>query len=160
MRLLIMSLVALVICGNAIASAPAESGEDELRQRIDEANAVIDSASIKNDYETIASFYTEDVVILPNHEPMIIGRDAFIENEKAVEEAGFKLLEIESSITSVFQEGNLVHEIGAYEIKLEVPGAPFPITDTGKYLVIWEIQPDESVKIKLEMWNNDELPEY
>ena len=160
MRSLIVSLVAVVICGSAIASTPADSSENEIRKKIDDANAVIDSASIENDYETIASFYTEDVVILPNHEPMIVGRDAFIENEKAVAKAGFKLLEIESSVTTVFQEGKLVHEIGAYEIELEVPGAPYPITDTGKYLVIWEIQEDESIRIKLEMWNNDAFPEY
>jgi ketosteroid isomerase-like protein len=142
------------------SSSFAQIGEDELRKRIDEANAVIDEASIKNDYETIASFYTEDVVILPNHEPIITGRDAFIENERASEKAGFKILEIESSITRVFRDSNLVHEIGRYIVRLQVPSVPYPITDTGKYLVIWEIQSDQSLKIKLEMWNNDELPTY
>jgi hypothetical protein len=46
------------------------------------------------------------------------------------------------------------------KVWLQVPGPPYPITDTGKYLVIWEIQADESLRIKLEMWNNDELPKY
>jgi ketosteroid isomerase-like protein len=159
-RLLIKGLVAFVICGSTITSSFAEMDENELRKKIDDANAVIDEASTKNDYDTIATFYTEDVVILPNHEPIIIGRDAFIENEKASEKAGFKILEIESSITRVFRESKLVHEIGRYQVRLQVPGAPYPITDTGKYLVIWEIQSDESLKIKLEMWNNDELPKY
>ncbi len=160
MRLLIVSLVAFVICGIMITSSFAEIGEKELRKKIDNANAVIDEASIKNDYETIASFYTEDVIILPNHEPIIIGRDAFIENEKATEKAGIKILEIESSITRVFRESKLIHEIGTYKVRLQVPGPPYPITDTGKYLVIWEIQADEFLRIKLEMWNNDELPKY
>ena len=155
-----MSIVAVVICGSMITSSFAEIGENELRKKIDDANAVIDEASIKNDYETIASFYTEDVIILPNHEAIIIGRDAFIQNEKAPEKAGIKMLAIESSITRVFRESKLIHEIGIYKLRLQVPGPPYPITDTGKYLVIWEIQSDESLKIKLEMWNNDELPKY
>jgi len=138
----------------------AELSEKELRARIDTANALIDEASIKNDYETIARFYTEDVVVLPNHEPVLIGRDAVIDNEKASEKAGFKIIEIESSITKLFRDDRLVHEIGTYKLTLRVPGAPYPITDTGKYLVIWEIQSDESLKIKLEMWNNDAVPEY
>ena len=89
-----------------ITSSFAEIGENDLRKKIDDANAVIDEASIKNDYETIASFYTEDVVILPNHEPIIIGRDAFIENEKASRKAGIKILEIETSIIRVFLKVN------------------------------------------------------
>ena len=160
MRLLFINLVAFIICGSMLTSSFAEIGENDLRKKIDDANAVIDEASIKNDYETIASFYTEDVVILPNHEPIITGRDAFIENEKASRKAGIKILEIESSIIRVFRESKLIHEIGTYKVRLQVPGPPYPITDTGKYLVIWEIQSDESIKIKLEMWNNDELPKY
>ena len=160
MRFLIISLVVFVICGSTITLSFAEIGEKELRKKIDDANALIDEASIKNDYETIALFYTEDVVIMPNHEPIIIGRDAFTENERASEKAGFKVLEIETSITRLFREGKLVHEIGRYTIRLQVPGPPYPITDTGKYLVIWEIQSDESLRIKLEMWNNDAFPKY
>ena len=160
MRLLIVGLVAFVICGSTVKSSSTESNEDELSKRIDSANAVLDEASIKRDYETIASFYTTDVIILPNHEPIIIGREAFIENEKATEKAGIKILKIESTITRVSREGNLIHEIGSYTVQLQIPGPPYPITDTGKYLVIWEVQSDESLKIKLEMWNNDEMPEY
>ncbi len=160
MRPLVAILAALAICASMATSSLADTDEGELRRRIEEANAVIDEASIGNDYETIASFYAEDVVILPNHEPMIVGREAFIENERASREAGFKILAIESATTRVFGDGKLIHEIGTYEVELMVPGPPYPITDTGKYLVIWEIQSDESLKIKLEMWNNDEFPEY
>lgn len=160
MRLPIVSLIAFVVCGTMIISPLADTNEAELKQKIDSANAILDSASIMNDYETIASFYTEDVIILPNHEPIIIGRDAFIENEKAAQKAGIKILEIESSIIRLFRECDLIHEIGTYKVKLQVPGPPYPITDSGKYHVIWQVGEDESIKIKLEMWNNDEMPEY
>ena len=54
---MIISLFAFVICGSRITSSIAETGESELRKIFDDANAVIDDASIENDYETIASFY-------------------------------------------------------------------------------------------------------
>ena len=44
--------------------------------------------------------------------------------------------------------------------QLQVPGAPYPITDAGQHRVVWEIQSEESLKIKLEMWSIEELPEY
>jgi ketosteroid isomerase-like protein len=152
-------LVMLAVCA-ASAAAVSQAVEDELIERIHQANALIDQAALEDDYETLAALYTEDVVVLPNNEPLIVGRDAFIENEKAAREAGIKVVSIESTITQVFSAGDLIHEIGTYEVTLQVPGPPYPITDTGKYLVIWEIQPDDSLKIKLEMWNNDKMPDY
>jgi len=134
MRLKTVTLVAVIICGCVTTLSFAEMSESELRARIDAANALIDEASIKHDYETIARFYTEDVIVLPNHEPVLIGRDAVIGNEKASEQAGFKILEIESSITKLFRDDRLVHEIGTYKVKLSVPGAPYPITDRGNTL--------------------------
>jgi ketosteroid isomerase-like protein len=153
-------LAMIVMCAAASATPEADTTEAELLERIDEANAIINKAAIEDDYETVASFYADDVVVLPNHEPMIVGREAFIENEKAAREAGIEVVAIESAITDVFSAGDLIHEIGKYKVTLKVPGPPYPITDTGKYLVIWEIQSDGSLKIKLEMWNNDEMPEY
>ncbi len=153
-------LMVVVVCAAAAASPVTGTSEEALRARIDQANAMIDRAAIEDDYETVASFYAEDVVVLPNHEPMIVGRQAFIENEKAAREAGIEVVAIESTTTHVFSAGDLIHEIGTYEVTLRVPGPPYPITDTGKYLVIWEAQDDETLRIKLEMWNNDALPEY
>lgn len=168
MRCALSGIAILVLCAVSLAAPVSNADHDDLverineriNERIEEANALIDQASIEDDYETVASFYTEDVVVLPNNEPMIVGRDAFISNEKAAREAGFEVVSINSTIVEVFTAGDLIHEIGTYELTLNVPGPPFPITDTGKYLVIWEIQPDDSLRIKLEMWNNDEPPDY
>lgn len=160
MRSTVALLAMVVICAAAWASPESDATEAELLDRIEEANAMIDEAAIEDDYETVASFYAEDVVVLPNHEPMIVGREAFIENEKAAREAGIEVVAIESTITDVFSAGDLIHEIGKYKVTLKVPGPPYPITDTGKYLVIWETQSDGSLKIRLEMWNNDAMPEY
>jgi len=129
---------------------------DSLKQKIDAANKIIDKASIDYDYETWAQYYTEDVIVLPNNEPMIQGKEALIENEKKSEKSGIKVKSIESTLVKLFSSGNLIHEVGKYKITLLIPGVPFDIVDTGKYLVIWEIQDDGSIKIKLETWNNDE----
>jgi len=149
----IFIVICLIVLNNNIYSQEIQN--DKLKQKIDVANKIIDKASLEYDYETWAKYYTDDVIILPNNEPMIQGKQAFIENEKKAEKAGFKVISIKSTLVKLFSSGDLIHEVGKYEITLKVPGVPFDIVDTGKYLVIWETQDDESIKIKLETWNND-----
>lgn len=130
---------------------------DELRVKIDKANEILDEASKKYDYETMALYYEDDVIVLPNGEPLIQGKKAFLENEKKAEQAGYKILGIETTNVDLFYCDDYVHEVGKYNITLKVPNVPFDIIDKGKYLIVWKIHSDGSIKIKLETWNNDEI---
>ncbi len=130
---------------------------DSLRVKIDKVNKILDEASRKFDYQTMSLYYEDDVVILPNGEPLLQGKQAFLENEKKAEQAGYKILGIETTNVDLFFCDDFVHEIGKYKITLKVPNVPFDIVDIGKYLVIWKIHSDGSIKIKLETWNNDEI---
>ncbi|MDZ7740833.1 MAG: hypothetical protein U5Q03_03560 [Bacteroidota bacterium] len=58
----------------------------------------------------------------------------------------------------VFAGGNLIVEIGKYDLTLEMPMMLQPIKDHGKYLTVWEMQKDGSLKIKIETWNTDVNP--
>jgi ketosteroid isomerase-like protein len=53
---------------------------------------------------------------------------------------------------------NNIAEIGTYKMSFTMEGMSGEMTDTGKYLTIWEQQPDGSLKIALEMWNTDNFP--
>jgi ketosteroid isomerase-like protein len=149
-----MLVISNLILANASIFAQ-EQNIESLKTKIDQINEIIDKASIEFDYETWSKYYVDDFIILPNGEPLIQGKAAFIENERKFEEAGYIFKKIETSLVDMFSSGNLVHEIGKYKVTLKVPGVPYDITDIGKYLVIWEIQTDGSLKIKLETWNND-----
>lgn len=130
---------------------------DSLRIKIYNVNSILDEASRNFDYETMSAYYEDDVIILPNGEPIIQGKAAFIENEKKTEQAGYKILGIETANIDLFYCDGFVHEVGSYKVTLKVPNVPFDIIDIGKYLVVWKIYPEGSIKIKLEMWNNDEM---
>lgn len=159
MRMLAAILIPLLIGLAGMTHASVEPQNNEaLRKKIDEVNRILDEASLKYDFETMADYYAEDVIILPNNEPIIRGWDAFVENEKKWQRMGVKVLSIKGEITDLFHDERYVHEIGTYEIKLQIPGLPEPYIDAGKYLVIWEIQKDGSLRIKLETWNNDKEP--
>jgi hypothetical protein len=49
-------------------------------------------------------------------------------------------------------------EIGSFVITLEMPGAPAPITDKGKYMTVYVRGADGKLKIKAEIWNTDVNP--
>ena len=54
--------------------------------------------------------------------------------------------------------GGLAYEIGTYEVSLPLPGMKMPMADNCKYLTIWEMGKDGSLKIKIEIWNTDVNP--
>jgi hypothetical protein len=41
---------------------------------------------------------------------------------------------------------------------MEIPMMPEPFNDVGKYMTVYEIQEDGSLKIKAETWNTDLNP--
>ncbi len=119
----ILFVIYLIVLNNNIYSQEIQN--DKLKQKIDAANKIIDKASLEYDYETWAKYYTDDVIILPNNEPIIQGKKAFIENEKKAEKAGFKVISIKSTLVKLFSSGDLIHEVGKYELTLKVPGGTF-----------------------------------
>ena len=148
--------VFLSVFGNSILHAQKLS-IDSLRIKIDKINKILDEASRNYDYETMSVYYEDDFIMLPNGEPLIQGKQAFIENEKKAEQSGYKILRIETSNIDLFYCDDFINEVGSYKVTLKVPNVPYDIIDKGKYLVIWKIHPDGSLKIKLETWNNDEI---
>lgn len=157
MKASILRSVAAAIVLAAPAALPAED-DDAVRRAVAAANAIVDQASKDGDWPTLATYYADDVLVLPNHEPMIRGRAAFLENEQKWRRKGLRILEIDTTVTDFFVTTELVHEVGTYEVVVLVPGLQDPVTDTGKYLVIWQRGGDGSLRIKLEVWNNDTEP--
>ena len=62
------------------------------------------------------------------------------------------------SSEEVYPDKMYVTEVGHYVVKMQVPGIPEPVTDSGKYVTIWERQKDGSLKIFIDTWNTDTNP--
>ena len=58
----------------------------------------------------------------------------------------------------VDEVGDMANEIGEYTLKFQAAGGE-PVTDIGKYVVIWKRQGDDSWKLHIDIWNtNSPLP--
>lgn len=149
--------VMLAVMGMAISAFGQQSSRD-LQTQIEDLNKVMVKSMLSGDLESNLRLYADDAISLPAYEPM---RQGIAEIRKSGEEmngSGFKVSLFEPTIVKVIPEGNFVTEIGTYKIKFTMTGMDQPMDDHGKYVTIWEKQPDGSLKIKIDTWNSDVNP--
>jgi uncharacterized protein (TIGR02246 family) len=123
--------------------------------------AVIDSMAIdfashlnQGHADIVAAYYTEDAVIMPPNMPTARGRDG-------AKQVFDQFVAMKAQLTlkpeSVSANGPMAVEWGTYSVTLTPPGAPAPMTDTGKYLVHWR-QVDGKWLLAQDIWNSDLPP--
>jgi ketosteroid isomerase-like protein len=100
--------------------------------------------------DSVAAFFAEDGRVMGPNLPVVSGRQA-IAGAMGMEAASPTLV---LTTESVVANGPLAVEVGTYRITLNPPGAPAPITDTGKYLVHWHKVGDRWMMVD-DIWNSD-----
>jgi ketosteroid isomerase-like protein len=109
-------------------------------------------------YDELAKFYSEGAISMPNYEKMARGVDEIIRSaEKAVKNE-YKVSEIKLKPVEVFMDKHLLVEAGTIIMKVSGPGIPGKVREKGKYMTLWENQPEGGWKIKAETWNVDVNP--
>ena len=131
----------------------------ELMKKIQAMNDESAKKMVSSDEAGMWGNYTEDVISMPSYEPMLKGLNACKESYKKMFESGMKMTAFKSTVTDILQSGNFVVDIGTYEITMTMPQmGDMPWSDHGKYMTVWEMQDDGSLKIKVETWNTDTNP--
>lgn len=141
-----------------LSSAVFAQDMEELRKKVDAINATLTKAMLENDMDTPVSLYTNECWSLPSYSPMLKGKAAIKKAAKENAQNPMKMTDFKLQTVDIFTEGDLVVEIGEYELEFEMPGMPAPMTDKGKYLTIFEMQEDGSLLMKAETWNTDINP--
>jgi ketosteroid isomerase-like protein len=130
---------------------------DKLKVKIEAMNKIFTKAMLDNDTEKMMSLYTDDIISMPSYQPTIKGIAKVRELSEMQAKSGWKTTQFALNITDVVVAGNLIIEIGNYNMKMSGPDVP-EWADNGKYMTIWEEQKDGSLKIKIETWNTDNNP--
>ena len=120
-----------------------------------EVNAAIErfeKAAGAKDAAAIASLYTEDATLLPPGQPAIKGRQGIQAFWQGFLDAGAADPKIKS--IEVGGAGDLVYEIGEFSATMPLPtGGTAP--GTGKYVVVFERQPDGTLRMKADIFNSN-----
>ena len=115
-------------------------------------------ASRKWDIDTLASLWTDDVVMLPAGEPALIGRDA---NRASItrlrdESGSAQISDYILSFNEVKVTGDWAFEWGTYSGTLAPEGGGESLRATGKVIRVLKKDADGSWKIARAMYNSDE----
>ena len=129
----------------------------DMKSTIMKWNEKFEKAMVEGDNETILSFYADDAISFLSYFLMIKGKDA-IKAGMMMDNSGNRMKAFKLNTTDLFQSGDMMYEIGNYELTMEMKGMDQPYNDHGKYLTIYEKQNDGSWKIKADMWNTDTNP--
>lgn len=107
------------------------------------------------DAAALASLYAESGRFLPPGMEPCEGRAEIQQAMQALLDMGARSLDIEP--LDVREAGEMTIEYGRYTLGIEPEGAA-PVTDVGKYVVVHEVQSDDSSKIVLDIFNSNATP--
>lgn len=131
--------------------------QQAVRSRIEETNAEFSAVASRGDAAAIAALYTDDAVVLAPNAEMVRGKQAIKGLfDGMIQQMGAPQLTLRT--IQVDEVGDMANEIGEYTLKFQPAGGE-PVTDIGKYVVIWKRQGDDSWKLHIDVWNtNSPLP--
>jgi len=102
----------------------------------------------------VSLVYSEDAQIMMPGIPTIEGREAI----KTVLAAMGTIQDWKVNIVSIEGRADLAYEQGTYSQTFTPPGALAPMTDNGKYILVWRKQADGTWKGVRDIWNSDAPP--
>lgn len=119
--------------------------------RIKKSTQSFVKAVLAKDWAALAQIYGQDASLNPPNAPAVNGRAAI----QAWFEAFPPLTAFSLSEAQVDGRGDLAYVLGAYSMTLDIPDAPSPVVDSGKYIEIRRRQPDGKWLISVDIFNSD-----
>ena len=146
------ALRSLVLLWLAAGCAPGPTPLSEADKATIRANDErFAQAVVAKNWAGLAAMYTADASFMPPNEPVVQGRAAIQSWMSAFPPvSAFSL-----TPQQVDGQDDLAYIRGNYMMTLTPPGAPAPVEDHGKYIVIERKQPDGSWLITDDIFNSD-----
>jgi ketosteroid isomerase-like protein len=147
-------LFALLFTASLVNAQDTGELKNKLQMMCDEYSKQM----VSGDMAGLWDYYSNDIISLPSYEPMVRGLDAAKASYEKMKASGMKMTKFALTVTDAMQSGDFVVEIGTYKLTMEGGGMDMPWDDYGKYMNLWEVQGDGSMKLKVETWNSDVNP--
>lgn len=149
----VVLFVAVVFSSSIVAQ-----NTDELKAKIEKINKEMQAAMLNGNSEASLAYYAEDAISLPSYSKMAQGIEAIKKTNEQMLTSGMKITKFETNTQMINTCENNILEVGTYNMSFTYEGNSGEISDAGKYITIWQQQPDGSLKITVEMWNSDTFP--
>lgn len=148
-KLWLIGCSVLLLASLAVAKKGA-SDEEAIRKLDAEWSAAAES----KDVDKTVSFYAPDGSMLPANAPKATGQEQI----RAV--WAHLLTDLKADVTfaptkiEVAKSGDLAYDVGTYQLKVK-DAQGNPVTEIGKFVVVWKKQPDKQWKVMADIFNAD-----
>ncbi|PYI62197.1 MAG: hypothetical protein DME79_09650 [Verrucomicrobia bacterium] len=111
-------------------------------------------AAAAKDLEQTVAYYSDDAVVLPPNTASAMTKEAIRNTWKDLLASPGLVITRKPTRVELAKSGDMAWLSGTYELTMN-DAAGSPINDHGKYLEVWEKQPDGNWKCRADMWNSD-----
>ena len=140
-------------------NANADSTESSyLDDSLNTINQQIEDAIYKGNYETLLKFYADDVIVVPNFQPVLKGKEAVRESYLKQVKAGVIIHSFHAKVDKRWRSRTNIYEYGSYGLSFSSIETKHPYGVTGSYFMIWEKERDKPFLIKYFISNLDFNP--
>jgi uncharacterized protein (TIGR02246 family) len=150
-KLLAISVLLLAACGSSQTSSDFQSGDAE--NYIRQTDAAFGTAMRTNDMDALVNNYSMDATLMPPNLPAAHGPSAIRATWTGFL-GQFASTDLTLTPDDVQQSGDLAVETGRYMVHVVPKGTTSPVTDSGKYIVVWK-KTDGRWKIFRDIFNSD-----
>ena len=147
--ILVLGMLILVTSCSTLLLDPALESRKLLRRDAEWA----DLASAGKDVERIASYWSDDAIIIPQGQPVIEGKAAiraFVMSSLQI--PGFKIHWVSERV-SFSPDGKLAYMHGKNAMTLPGPNGAL-VTLAGRGVTIWRLEPDGQWRCVVDIWND------
>src|SRR6266542_79824 len=142
--------ILIVTIGLAAASVCLAADEQALR----DADAEWSKAAGAKDLDKTVSYYSDDAIVMPPNDPAATTKEAVRKIWQDLLASPGLVISWKPTKVEVAKSGEIGFVSGTYELTMN-DASGNPVNDRGKYLEIWEKQPDGSWKCGADIWNSD-----
>jgi uncharacterized protein (TIGR02246 family) len=144
-----LAAFALVVLGLSACQRArlADRDRDAIHASVDNFTKAV----LAGDFNTAASYYTEDGMLMPPNGPVVEGRPAissFLAGYPRITAFSQNIVELEAN-------GDLAYARLAYAVTTMPLGAKAPLNDSGKLIIIMRKQPNGTWLTTRGIWNSD-----
>jgi ketosteroid isomerase-like protein len=111
-------------------------------------------AAAAKDLEQTVAYYSQGAIVLPPNATRATTRETIRDVWKDLLAAPGLVITWKPTKVKLGSSGDLAWVSGTYELTMNDPSGK-PANDRGKYLEVWEKQPDGDWKCAADMWNSD-----
>ena len=140
---------------NAGSSFENTSNIQSVERVLRNLDAQWSKAAAAKDLEQTVAYYSEEAIVLPPNATSAATKETIRNVWKDVLAApGLVIRWNPTKVKLGGSSGEMAWVSGAYELTMNDPSGK-PASDRGKYLEVWEKQPDGNWKCAADMWNSD-----